>query len=260
MIHITTTRMRFVGSRMGAKIDMKKKNYTIGILGGMGTYATIDFFKRLADAFPAEKEWDRPRIIIDNYCTMPSRVRALLYNERKEELINDMSSSVNNFLQMGVNRIVFACNTSHCFLPSVIEKIPASAERFVHIIRKCAEEVKEKRTETELIASEGTIDSGIYKDVFAEYGISVLEPDKEKYQRIRSFIEAVKQNDISDTIKTDFEDYIENSSMQSVILGCTELPILYQSCLQDGYRPSKDIFDPLQSTINYLVREYNSLD
>ena len=87
-----------------------------------------------------------------------------------------------------------------------------------------------------------------------------MEPDKEKYQRIRSFIEAVKQNDISDKIKTDFEDYIENSSMQSVILGCTELPILYQSCLQDGYRPSKDIFDPLQSTINYLVREYNSLD
>ena len=56
---------------------------TIGILGGMGSYATVDLFRRLVDAFPAEKEWDRPRIIIDNNCTMPSRVRAILYNEKR---------------------------------------------------------------------------------------------------------------------------------------------------------------------------------
>lgn len=58
------------------------EDYVIGIIGGMGSYATIDFFRRLVDAFPAEKEWERPRIIVDNYCTMPSRVRAILYNER----------------------------------------------------------------------------------------------------------------------------------------------------------------------------------
>ena len=62
------------------------KDYVVGIVGGMGSYATVDFFKRLVDAFPVEKEWDRPRIIIDNKCTMPSRVRALLYGEKREEL------------------------------------------------------------------------------------------------------------------------------------------------------------------------------
>ena len=67
---------------------------TIGILGGMGSYATADFFKRLIDAFPAEKEWDRPRILIDNNCVMPSRVRAILYNEKVDELILQMSQSV----------------------------------------------------------------------------------------------------------------------------------------------------------------------
>ena len=46
---------------------------TIGILGGMGSYATCAIFQRLLDAFPAEKEWDRPRILIDNNCAMPSR-------------------------------------------------------------------------------------------------------------------------------------------------------------------------------------------
>lgn len=36
----------------------------IGILGGMGSLATVDSFKRIVNAYPAEKEWDRPRIII----------------------------------------------------------------------------------------------------------------------------------------------------------------------------------------------------
>lgn len=55
------------------------KDLVIGVLGGMGTYATINLFKQYAEVFPAEKEWERPRIIIDNRCTMPSRVRAFLY-------------------------------------------------------------------------------------------------------------------------------------------------------------------------------------
>ena len=46
----------------------------IGILGGMGSYATLHFFEAILNAFPAEKEWDRPRVLIDNRCTMPSRV------------------------------------------------------------------------------------------------------------------------------------------------------------------------------------------
>ena len=41
------------------------KNFNIGVLGGMGTYATIHLFKQYAEVFPAEKEWERPRIIID---------------------------------------------------------------------------------------------------------------------------------------------------------------------------------------------------
>ena len=67
-----------------------KKDYTIGVLGGMGTYATIHLFQQYAEIFEAEKEWDRPRMIIDNRCTMPSRVRAFLYNENVDKLVDEM--------------------------------------------------------------------------------------------------------------------------------------------------------------------------
>ena len=72
---------------------MMSNSYTIGIIGGMGSYATVDLFRRVIDAFPAEKEWERPRVLIDNRCTMPSRVRAILYGERKDELIAELCNS-----------------------------------------------------------------------------------------------------------------------------------------------------------------------
>ena len=67
-------------------MNSEQKDFVIGILGGMGTYATIYLFQEYVELFPAEKEWERPRIIIDNNCTMPSRVRAVLYNEKETSL------------------------------------------------------------------------------------------------------------------------------------------------------------------------------
>lgn len=78
-----------------------KKDFTIGILGGMGTFATINIFKQYADVFKAEKEWDRPRILIDNRCTMPSRVRAFLYGEKTKQLVLEIVDSIRCLMESG---------------------------------------------------------------------------------------------------------------------------------------------------------------
>lgn len=91
------------------------KDLEIGILGGMGTYATINLFKQYAEIFPAEKEWERPRIIIDNRCTMPSRVRAFLYHENIGKLVDEMTDSIESLLKMGGIRGLFLLVTHHIF-------------------------------------------------------------------------------------------------------------------------------------------------
>ena len=100
------------------------EDFTIGVLGGMGTYATIHLFQQYAEVFLAEKEWNRPRIVIDNRCTMPSRVRAFLYEENIEQLVNEMTDSTQHLVDIGCNRIILACNTSHLFLPRIYKRVP----------------------------------------------------------------------------------------------------------------------------------------
>lgn len=233
---------------------MMQNELVIGIVGGMGSFATIDFFRRIVEAFPAEKEWERPRIIIDNHCTMPSRVRAILYNEMKQELVEKLSTSVKNLLQMGANKIVLACNTSHIFLPEIINNIPQSKDCIVNIIEECSKEMERAGiTSAGLIATEGTIITGIYSAVFAKRQILINEPSIEQFGLLREFIESVKQNKIKVAIMESFVHFIENFEDEAVILGCTELPILYNACVHGGYKLSKKVFDPLQSTIEYLV-------
>jgi|GEM_PF-112412 len=224
---------------------------TIGIGGGMGSYATASLFRRILDAFPAEKEWERPRVIIDNRCNMPSRVRALLYDERREELVESLSEMVKMFIDNNATDIILACNTSHVFLDEVLEKVPEVQGKIINIIEECARGVsRQGLAEVRLFASEGTIDSEIYQKHLGD--VKCIVPSKNEYARIRKWIEVVKQNEISDEVIADFTSAICESEIP-VIVGCTELPVLVERA---GLKEDARVIDPLECAIEVL-KEHN---
>jgi len=235
-------------------IDMKCFN--IGVLGGMGTYATIHLFQQYAEVFPAQKEWDRPRIVIDNRCTMPSRVRAFLYDENVDKLVDEMTDSMQYLIAAGCTRIILACNTSHLFLPQIYERVPNLDKKVLNIIYNCVEQVKKDNVkEVYLLGSEGTIASGIYQNALEKEGIKCIVPASEEYNLLRDCIEAVKQNKYTEQVKNIFIDLVER--YDTCILGCTELPILYQMYRKDISR--KNIYDPLLLGLKKLKEEYDNV-
>ena len=234
---------------------MKKENLVIGVLGGMGTYATINLFKQYANVFSAEKEWERPRIIIDNRCTMPSRVRAFLYGEDVDKLIDEMSDSMKCLVKSGCNRIILACNTSHLFLPQIYNNVSELESKVLNIINNCVEQTKKDNIrEIFLLGSEGTIDSEIYQKALKKIGVNCILPHKEEYEKLRLCIEAVKQNKYSKKVKDTFLNLINR--YDSCILGCTELPVLYDMYM-DAIK-CKRIYDPVLLGLLKLRDEYRN--
>lgn len=231
------------------------KNFTIGVLGGMGTYATIHLFQQYAKVFPAVREWERPRIVIDNRCTMPSRVRAFLYNENVEQLVDEMTDSMQHLIGVGCDKIILACNTSHLFLPKIYEIVPELESRVVNIINICVNRVVTDGIKSVyLLGSEETIDSKIYQNSLLEKGVECLSPDKSEYYLLRGCIEAVKQNKYNDDVKMIFDNLVNR--YDACILGCSELPILYEK-----YRnivSCKYIYDPLLLGMKILKEEYDN--
>ena len=232
-----------------------KENYVIGVLGGMGTYATIHLFQQYAEVFRAEKEWDRPRIIIDNRCTMPSRVRAFLYGEKVEQLVNEMAESMQNLKDEGCNRIILACNTSHLFLPKIYEKVPGLEKNVIHIIQTCVDKIVDDEVgEVYVLGSEGTIESRIYQDALKQRGVKCLCPQQDEYSMLRECIEAVKQNKYSERVIEVFLELVDR--YDACILGCTELPILYEQHRDEV--KCKKIYDPLLLGLKKLKEEYDN--
>ena len=228
----------------------------IGVVGGMGSYATLSFFQRLLDAFPGEKEWDRPRILIDNRCTMPSRVRAILYHEQEQELIDQMTDSVSHLLSAGATKIILACNTSHHFLPGIYEKLPQAKGKVMSIIEATANAVVASGTKgtVNLLASEGTIDIGIFHDALGKRGISILTPTDEEFAYQREIIESVKQKKITQHEIDLMVQLINSAPSETVIIGCTEFPIIFEQVDKTAVA-SKTVIDPLQCVIDLMKKE-----
>lgn len=236
---------------------MERKDFVIGVLGGMGTYATIHLFEQYAQIFPAEKEWDRPRIIIDNNCTMPSRVRAILYGEKVDELTSRMSDSLENLVSAGSSRILLACNTSHLFLPEIYNHHPDLEDYIVNIIDACVEKLKEENvSETYLLATEGTILSDVYGKKLRAAGIVCNTPEEKEFHLLRDCIEAVKQNKYTSEIRSTFLDLLKRGD--HCILGCTELPVLYDRYKNEAEYTGQ-VYDPLYIALSKIKDEWMAL-
>ena len=227
----------------------------IGILGGMGSYATLHFFEAVLKAFPAQKEWDRPRVLIDNRCTMPSRVLAVLEGVKYEQLVAELTDSVRSLIHAGATKIILACNTSHCFLKDIYANVPEAEGKIVSIIEACCREIAEAgENEVSLIASEGTIQSGVFAQGLQPYGIDVHSPENEQYLMQRELIEAVKQAQITDEVVERFVDLVKSFSGDALILGCTEFPVLF-SKVPEGTFGNIRIYDPLECVLRVLQKE-----
>ena len=231
----------------------------IGIVG-LASQATSHFFKRIVDAFPGEKDWDRPQVIINNDCIIPSRVRAILYGENDDRIKRELEECVRGILRCAGKkkvRMVIDCNTAHHYIGYLKEVIPEAD--FIDIIETCAENLSERDIkEVVLLASEGIFETKIYNRYFEEKGIAITYPAS-KMKEIRYFIECVKQNKITEEAKVRFLALLRSFEKMPIILGCTELPVLYEKIqILDKERicaGGEHVYDPLECVLEKLKRE-----
>ena len=98
-----------------------KNKKTIGILGGMGPYATLMFLKNILSLTKADKDSDHIRTITDSNIDIPSRSRAILFNEVSP--LNGMIDSCKKLKNYPVDAIYVPCNSADFWLDEVQKSI-----------------------------------------------------------------------------------------------------------------------------------------
>lgn len=215
---------------------MKK---SIGILGGMGPLATADLFRKIVTMTKAERDNDHIRIYIDDNSAIPDRTAAILSGGT--DPVAEMSDSLKKLVACGADCIVMPCNTAHYFLPRLQEQTDVPFISMLEATAKaCAEQFPGKKAG--ILATKGTLATGLYEKALAEEGVSYLVPDGEEQDALmRVIYDGVKADTDPETYRADMETVMDRLSAKGAdffILGCTELPLAFQLLGLD--RPAVD--------------------
>lgn len=234
---------------------MKK---AIGILGGMGPLATADLFAKIVRMTRASCDNEHIRIYIDNNARIPDRTAAILRGGA--DPVPEMMESLRKLEACGADCIIMPCNTAHYFLPVLQEqtKIP-----FISMLdetaRACAARYPGKRAG--ILATRGTLESGLYTRALGLRGVDSMKPDEEGRAALMAAIyDGVKGGCDLETLRAPLESLLTRMAAQGAdyfILGCTELPIVQQQLDLPGIfvDPTVELAKAAIRFCGYEVRE-----
>ena len=200
---------------------MKK---TIGIIGGMGPLATVDLFEKITLHTRAERDQDHLHVLIDSNTAIPDRTAALLHGgpDPRPELI----ASARRLERMGAQALIMPCNTAHNYYDDVAAAVSVPV---LHMIRLTAQALERAGIGAAgLLATDGTVQTGIYQRSFAGSGVDLLLPDEAGQRAVMDMIyRGVKAGDLRydpAAVRRAMEALLDRGA-KTLILGCTELPL-----------------------------------
>lgn len=196
----------------------------LGILGGMGPLATCDLFKKVVENTQAGCDNDHIHIIIDNNSAIPDRTAAILRGGK--DPLPEMKASLRRLTEAGADIVIMGCNTAHYFYDALGED--CRVERLNMLYETMAYLKEQGIKKAGLLASSGTVESGIYARAAEKYGVELLTPAGEAQEAVMGVIYDGVKAGMTDYDTSGFKAVVAKLSAmgaETMILGCTELPL-----------------------------------
>jgi aspartate racemase len=212
----------------------RANNRLIGILGGMGPEATLDFYRQIINLTPADKDQDHIRVLIYSNPKIPDRTAAIAGNGENPAF--SLIESAKLLEKGGAGIIAMPCNSAHHYLPQLQREIKIPILDMVgETCRKLCEDLPGAKT-AGLIAALGTVRSGVYHRALSKAGIRIVTPDDADQEEIQSAIAQVKAGRHNRSTREALQSIgkrLMEAGAGAVILGCTEIPLAFSSNVVD---------------------------
>lgn len=200
----------------------KKK---LGVIGGLGPEASCFFYNRITEHTIASCDQEHIDMVILSHATLPDR--AAIKSGDDAEIVRLLIEDVKTLEKLGVSNIAVPCNTSHYFFDKVRPAVKVPMINMIHESVKYAVEQNEGVKKIGIMATDGTIKTGLYHKECEQFHVTPVVPSKERQEEVMSLIyDEVKAGKPGDSAK--FGRVMEEFAAQGcdvVILACTELSV-----------------------------------
>ena len=196
----------------------------IGILGGMGTQAGLDFCNKLAKFYRGKLDQDYPMFVLFNKSNTPRRPENLKkYNKILKELVVGCKMLEKNKCRF----IVMPCNTAHYWHKDIQKKIKVPLLSMPKEVYLYTRKTCKKNSKIGILCTEATLKTKIYNKYF-DKKFNLISPNKSMQKKsVNKAINFVKMGKVKDAEKIlkPAVNYLIKEKCKKIILGCTELPI-----------------------------------
>ena len=245
----------------------------IGILGGMGTQAGLDFCNKLAILNRGKIDQEYPLFLLYNKANIPGRPESIGVHTRnlsnksidkksKKKYLSVLKSLLKGCQLLKKSKskfIVIPCNTAHYWYDDLKKKIKLPIINMPKEVFNFTKKNCRKNSKVGLLATEGTLKTGVYNKFF-DKNYKLVFPNKfhQNYSvnKAIKFVKMGKIKEASKTIKPAI-NYLIKKKCKKIILGCTELPIAifaYKSF--KTIKSSRIFLDPNLILANSAMRKY----
>ncbi|MFD0957799.1 aspartate/glutamate racemase family protein [Paenibacillus chungangensis] len=223
---------------------------SLGVIGGMGPKATAVFFDKVITCTAAEKDQEHINMIILNHATIPDRTSVIL-GGRPEQFLEAVAKDLKLLEQAGAAHIAIPCNTSHYFYEDMQAMTVVPIINMVDETLRLIYEKYGSGIRIGLLATSGTVQSGIYATGCKQYGMELYTPDETMQARVMDIIYTnVKSNqDFSpEELEALIGELVTDHDCRCVILACTEL-----SCIKLSSASAECSVDAMQVLVEASI-------
>lgn len=230
--------------------DMAEAERTLGVLGGMGPLATAHFYRRLVERTSASADQDHHRVVMVSEPRVPDRTSFLLGEGEDPGPV--LVQAAHRLARSGCDLIVIPCNTASVFRNEVEDAVHIPVLDWIGSTGSSIQATVEGPVG--LLATSGTIAAGLYQAELAgreiEFRVPLPEAQRDAMAAIYAVKAASRATQPAIVALRSAVDMLVADGASSVLLGCTELPILVASSMWTATVP---VVDPGEIAISEIL-------
>jgi aspartate racemase len=196
-----------------------RESLTLGVLGGMGPAATVDFLQKLQAYTPAESDQDHIRVLVDINPKVPDRNAP---GSLSGPVLAEMAGALHG---AGAEVLAIACNTAHAHA-DLIQR--ASGLPLIDMIETgAAAAARSGAMRVGVLGTKGALK--LYREYLAAQALGLVALSADDQERFMAVLYRIKSGDTGPAVKAEMKALAQRlvaDGADAVIAGCTEVPLV----------------------------------
>jgi len=191
----------------------------LGVLGGMGPAATLDFLTKLQALTPAQRDQDHIRVIVDINPQVPDRNDPFA---KPGPVLAEMAGALRG---AGADVLAIACNTAHAYADLVSRSSGLPLIDMIGTAAKAARDSGARRAG--VLGTKQAIK--LYREYLAAQGMGLVTLPAEAQDAFMALLYKIKGGDTGPQVRqgmADLAQILAAEGAEAIIAGCTEVPLV----------------------------------